>query len=1203
MTDRKKTSPQIAALRKLEAVVDEHQRGYEAAGSDDEWDGARIPRRRFALRRPFVTRMVAAFVVTAAVGGLGCLGLWWRLASGPIAFDIATPWLIAAMEENFGSRHLVEVGGTQIERTENGRTAVRIRDIVVRARDGTVVASAPKAEVGVSAASLFSGHVRAESLNLVGAELAVRIEHDGEVTVFAGADKRPIATATVPAGRTAVASNVQATPGWSAEASPLPGVTAPATIPSPGSATARKPSDVFAAILSWLDGIGQVGLDGHDLRELGLKSGSLSVDDQRTGKRWTFENISLSLERPSAGGIVVSIGSENQAHPWGLTASITPAANGSRSIQLEGRRVSANDLLLALRLDDGNFQANIPLSASVRGDIGPDGVPLTLTGRIVADGGFISDSDKEDGRIPIERAEFKLNWDVANRILSVPFQVLSGGNRLTLLGQIEAPRESGGAWSFGLSGGTIMLASAMQGDANSLILNRVAVRGRLDPATRRFEVDQCDFGNADLGVALSGNIDLSNGDARVAAGIAGTRMSVAAMKRLWPVFVAPKVRSWIDEHLVSGTLERIVIAVNAPYNTLKEGGPPIPDDGLSLEAVVTNSVVRPVNGLPAIREADLNVRILGRNANVTLAKGTADLASGRKLTMTNAVFEVPDTEPRAPPARVRFKLEGPVPAAAELLALERLRDVSGAPFDPATTRGNMTATVNLAMPLKPDLPPGSTQYAITVDATNFGAEHLIMGKKVEATALRVTANNQGFQLKGDVKIAGSPALLEYRQARGAADAEVRIQGTLDETARANLGFDVGQMVAGAIPIRLAGRFTPAPEREGRFTVEADLTPAAIDGLLPGWAKPVGKPARATFTLATKPQSTRIEDLIIEGSGGGVKGTIEFDSSGELQSANFPSYGFSDGDKATLKAERGQDGTLRVIMRGEVYDGRGFVKNSTGGAPPDQSAKQRMTDMDIDVRLGAVAGYNGEALRSLDLKLSRRAGQIRTLSLSGKLGRDATLVGDLRARPGGRQVVFLETNDAGALFRFSDIYARMTGGQMWITMDPPSASTTAQEGTINVRDFAVRGEAQLERAVSGAPEAQRNGIDFSRMRVDFTRAPGHVALREGVVRGPVIGATIDGHIDYQHDEVRLRGTLVPLYGPNNMLGQLPLVGLFLGGEKEGLVGITYEVVGRPGNPVLRVNPISALAPGLLRKVFEFPASGDRGIDTSRSFNRP
>ena len=63
--------------------------------------------------------------------------------------------------------------------------------------------------------------------------------------------------------------------------------------------------------------------------------------------------------------------------------------------------------------------------------------------------------------------------------------------------------------------------------------------------------------------------------------------------------------------------------------------------------------------------------------------------------------------------------------------------------------------------------------------------------------------------------------------------------------------------------------------------------------------------------------------------------------------------------------------------------------------------------------------------------------------------------------------------------------------------------------------------------------------------------------------------------------------MPFYGLNNMFGQIPLFGLFLGGSNEGLVGLTYEVVGPPSAPVLRVNPVSVVAPGLLRKFFEFP----------------
>lgn len=1153
-----------------------------------------LARYRSLLRRGAIG--LGAFVVLVA---LGCGALWWRLNSGPIALDVVTPWLASAIEENFGSNRHVEIGGTQIERTENGGTAVRIRGIVVRDADGTVVASAPKAEVRVSGMSLLSGHMRAESLNLVGAEMAVRIEQDGGVTVFAGADKHPIATAAMPVTAAAVLlRSDQEKRQANAQTASAFAPRAPAT-PAAASATdAHRARDVFAALLSWLDGIGETGLDGHDLRELGLKNGNLRVDDERTGKHWTFKDISLSVER-AHGGVEVTVGSDNPTAPWALVAAVTPTHQGYRKIQVEARRVSASDLLLASRFDDGKLQIDVPLSASISGEIGPDGLPHTLTGRVVADAGSFGDASDADSRIGIERAEFKLQWDAENRILAMPFQVLSGGNRVTLLAQVEAPAEAGGVWLFKVGGGTVVLNGATAA-SEPLVLNRIAVSGRYDAAKQRFVVDEGDIGNSGVGVAMSGNMDFSGGVVRLAAGLAGTRMPVDALKRLWPAFISPKVRDWFNEHLLGGTVERIVIAVNSPLENLKSDGPPVPDDGLSIDVLATGCVLRPVEGLPVLRDADLNIHVVGRDAVVALGKANADLPSGRKLVLSSGVFEVPDTNPRAPPARIHFKLEGPVPAAAELMRMDRLREFSEAPFEPAAIRGNISAQVSLGMPLKSDLPPGSTSYAIAVDATNFSADRMIMGQKVEAQLLKATATPQGFALKGDVKIAGAPATLEYRKARGEPDAEVHINGMLDEAARNNLGFNFGDTVSGAIPIRLAGRVAMSSDREGRFAIEADLTPAQIDGLLPGWAKPSGKPARATFTLATKPQSTRIEDLLIEGAGGGVKGTIDFDASGEVQSANFPSYGFSDGDRTSLRIERAADGALRVIMRGEVYDGRVFVKNAAGATPERANAKRRAADLDLDMKLGAVVGFSGEALRGVELKMSRRAGEVRSFGLSAKIGRDATLIGELRGRPGagGRQSVYLDSTDAGAFFRFTDVYSRMTGGQMSIVMDPPSGENAVQQGILNVRNFTVHDETQLERAVATTPQPNRrtgNAIDFSGMRVEFSRMPGRVSLRDGVVRGPILGGTIDGLVDYARDDVHLRGTLVPLYGPNNLLAQLPLVGLFMGGDKEGLFGLTYEVVGRPSAPTLRFNPISALAPGILRKVFEFPANGDLGAE--------
>ncbi|MGZ5827633.1 MAG: hypothetical protein ACXWJW_03755, partial [Xanthobacteraceae bacterium] len=205
--------------------------------------------------------------------------------------------------------------------------------------------------------------------------------------------------------------------------------------------------------------------------------------------------------------------------------------------------------------------------------------------------------------------------------------------------------------------------------------------------------------------------------------------------------------------------------------------------------------------------------------------------------------------------------------------------------------------------------------------------------------------------------------------------------------------------------------------------------------------------------------------------------------------------------------------------------------------------------------------------------------------------------------GGKPVIYIESSDAGALFRLTDTYPRMRGGQMWVAMDPPTLDHAPQDGVMNVREFSIRGEAALDRVVAGAPGAAPNGVEFSRMRVEFTRSPGKMMLRDGVVRGPVVGATIAGYIDYANNDVNMSGTFVPLYGLNNAFGQIPIVGLFLGGDKEGLLGITYQVAGPPGRSVLSVNPISAVAPGLLRKFFEFPnASVGRGPITGQDPSR-
>src|SRR5262249_29064530 len=100
--------PSLEALLKLEASLKDQFAGHGASPQDDgevRRAGAAscVDKGRTRLRK--------LAVVGGTLGGLVLLALfalWWRLSSGPIELDIATPWLTAAIKENFGPGHEVE---------------------------------------------------------------------------------------------------------------------------------------------------------------------------------------------------------------------------------------------------------------------------------------------------------------------------------------------------------------------------------------------------------------------------------------------------------------------------------------------------------------------------------------------------------------------------------------------------------------------------------------------------------------------------------------------------------------------------------------------------------------------------------------------------------------------------------------------------------------------------------------------------------------------------------------------------------------------------------------------------------------------------------------------------------------------------------------------------------------------------------------
>ncbi len=97
--------------------------------------------------------------------------------------------------------------------------------------------------------------------------------------------------------------------------------------------------------------------------------------------------------------------------------------------------------------------------------------------------------------------------------------------------------------------------------------------------------------------------------------------------------------------------------------------------------------------------------------------------------------------------------------------------------------------------------------------------------------------------------------------------------------------------------------------------------------------------------------------------------------------------------------------------------------------------------------------------------------------------------------------------------------------------------------------------------------------------------GATSAFQKIVKSPA--RSYEGYLDTAKDRTEVNGTFVPAYGLNNAFSQLPILGFILGGDRnEGLFAVNFKVAGSPTAPTLTVNPISAVAPGILRKIFGF-----------------
>jgi hypothetical protein len=1121
-------------------------------------------------------RIARWFAGTVAVLVVCIVGVYVAFLTGLLSADVATPWIVSALEEKLPPGHKVVIDRTRLDYDSSGAPVLTAEKLVIRNDLNEEIVRAPAAEIGLEAGSLLMGNYRVRRITLLNAVMTVRLDENGNLKVSTPKQAPPAARA-------------------------VQGETAPKRKPLEKPAPSADPL-VFADAASWLARLEQTGIDGIALSEIGLERGTLIVESDTPGKSWTFNNINFAFRRPASGGAIFRLSSGDGARPWEINASVSTPANGVRVVDLIARRVIPNDLINAAGYGDLDVYASTPVSAVMQAQIGVDGKLVSGNLEIVAGKGEVGNASDERGRFEIDNAQLVMRFDAQRgHFIIDPFQINSDQSSAIFAAIIEPPKGNSSVWRFAIPKGRLALGTGRANDPR-LTIDNVELRGGYDLISKRFSVDEGVLRGPTAGLALTGALTLGDEKPMLQLGLAADRMPVSAFKRLWPAPVAAGARVWVLEHVENGLIDRVVIALNLPIESLGKPGTVLPESAINLDIQASEMRFSPVRGLPAISDAKATVLVTGQSVRVRVTNGVVDLGRKRRLTIPEGTFEVAEHFKNPAPGIVRMKIEGSADAVVDLLSRDLLKGETGFSLNPDTTRGNVVSNVRLDLPIKRDLDRSEVRYTAEADVTGFFADNIVKGQKIENGAGKITISQTQTFIKGEGRLGGAAAVFEYVLPRGKQDAEFRIAAILDDAARNRFGIELSPWLTGQVTIRAQGTTN---DKESRTSIDADLTAATISELVPGWNKAPGRAARAQYRLIERNGNYKVEDINVTGSGVHLRGTAEFDSEGAILGANLTTFQLTEGDRATLTVDR-NEGALRVTLRGTVLDARGMLRSFSDA--PSAKKKEKPRDADLDVRIGAATGHNGEVIRNLELRVTRRNGEIRSFALLGRAGRDSSLVGELRAREGGRQVIYLTSGDAGAIFRFADYYSKIQGGEIWIVLDTPTQDNAPQEGVVSVRNFSIVGEPALDRLQSSAPAPtegdrtiQRNtprggSVPFVRMRIDFTRTPGRFTIREALIFGPTIGATVDGVLDYANNSVHLRGTYVPAYGINNIFGQIPLVGLFLGGPKEGLLALTFEIVGPASGPTLRINPMSMAAPGFFRKIFEF-----RGADAPAPVN--
>jgi hypothetical protein len=879
-----------------------------------------------------------------------------------------------------------------------------------------------------------------------------------------------------------------------------------------------------------------------ELKQIALRGGALEIEDRALGRIWRVPRADLAIMR-DAGGVALTLGG---------------------ALELAGKPV---DLALDARWRGGvagsqvslRFQGLDPASLA---DLDPSMAQLAalrvpLSGRIVA--GFASG----------ERAELDL--------------ALSGGQ-----GSIELPDRF----------------------ARPVQLRSLELRGRLAlgmrdgmPAPERLAIDRFELAlGATNGPRAQGNATLTWAPAGLGietqASIVG--LALKEVDQYWPKGFASNAREWVVANIQDGVVPDAKLSLRLPPGAIDN--PATPRDAVLFVFQFDNVTAQYIKRMPKIHN--------GRGqARIDLHEFQLDLVAGRagKLALSEGKLVIDGLHQRDQTADIQLAVIGPVPAGLELLDSPPLGLASKFGFAPATAGGNAAVRLRFNFPLDTALTLEQVRFSVAANLTELSLKGLFDQYDLTGGALSIAVNPKGLAADGKAAIAGVPVNFKWREEFGVPNAPSRYEANLllDEQARARFGLAAEPYLIGTVPLSLDASVRRGGAVEAKIDAALDRATLKVDAL--EWRKAIGVPGRLQAVLRTDGGAIRVDDVTLDAGDFSARGRLEIDRNTGLRLADLPRLRYADAD-LSVRVERDQRGNASVALNGARVDLQ-RLNPPPGKRPPPPSPRPIPGPVDLSQpriavkigRLEKLVVSEGMSFGAVSGEFDVHGGRLARLRAQAQLDGGPPMTMAI-APAGNRRTLQVNAGDAAKVARGLDLFNGAEGGALEVRGafhdDEPGGPLV---GRVLIEEFRIVRAPVLARilalgSLTGISDLlSGSGIAFKRLEIPFSALDDAYTIRGARAVGSSLGIAADGTVDRAAGRLDLRGTLVPAYTINSVLGSIPLLGTLLTGLKgEGVFAINFRVSGSPDDPAVSVNPLTSLAPGFLRTIIQVL---EKGIDRS------